>query len=154
MATDKKLSRIISPEGLKEARTELAFFARKIMGDIGMTGPRWEYYLQLSLEKSAKRIPKNTKDRSYARGNLNTQFMGSNMTWRTFVEFLMFLRPRKLRLTLEVEWPNRVITTHSMRIRTRQMSDDMLTPDSIDGGDWPKPDPNAPPPPAPEPVDE
>lgn len=143
MASDKKLNRIISPEGLREAQSELAFFARKILGDIKMTGPRWEYYLQTYLEKSAKHVPKNPKDRSYARGNLNTQFMSNNMTWRTFIEFLMFLSPRKIRFTLELEWPNRTVTKHSMNVRTRQMSEEMLTADGIDGGDWPSGTPTA-----------
>lgn len=138
MATEKKINRIISPEGVKEAQGELAFFARKILQDIKMTGPRWEYKLQLFLEKHAKHIPKNAKDRSYARGNLNTQFMSRHMTWRTFIEFLMFLGPTKIRFNLELEWPNRVKTYHGINIRTRQMSEDILSDEGIDTGNWPE----------------
>lgn len=139
MASEKKLNRIMSPEGIREAQGELAFFARKILSEIKMTGPRWEYKLQMFLEKHAKTIPKNAKDRSYARGNLNTQFLSENMTWRTFIEFLMFLGPTKIGFKLELEWPNRVKTTHGINIRTRQMSEDILSDEGIDTGNWPAP---------------
>jgi hypothetical protein len=123
----EKIKNILSPDGMKQAQGELSFFFRKILWNIGMTTHLWEFKLQRFLERHERTIPKNAKDRSYAKGNLNTQFTNPQMTWRTFMEALMFLGPKKIRLDLHLEWPRGDTTVHTMNIRTRQMSDDMFS---------------------------
>lgn len=119
----EKIKRILTQDGLKEAVGELSYFARKILHDINMTPSLWEIKMIQYLERHQPNVPSNPKDRSYARGNLNTQFTNQQMTWRTFMEFLLFLNPIKIRLELHLTWANNRTTIHTMNIRTRQGGD-------------------------------
>lgn len=119
MASDK-IKDILSPDGARKAEGELSYLARIILRDVGMTNYIWESKLQEYMERNKKRVPKNKKDRSYYRGNLNTQFTNPKMTWRVFLEFLRFLNPIKIKITVSMTWGGSHKTTvHSVNIHTR-----------------------------------
>jgi hypothetical protein len=115
-----KIRKIISPEGIKNARNELAYFFRLIAWEIGLGGPEWEYKLRKYLEQTDRTVPSNPKERSYARGNLNTQLMDNRMTWNVFKQGLLFLGAIKVKLKIELTWQNGRTTIHEMNIRMRQ----------------------------------
>jgi hypothetical protein len=114
-----KVQKIISPEGIKNARNELAHLFRTIAWETGVRGPEWEYKLRKYLEQLGPQL-KTAKDRSYARGNLNAQLMDRKMTWRTFIEAMNFLGALRMRLKVELDWPNNQSSTHTMQVRLRQ----------------------------------
>lgn len=117
MASDK--IRKILNDTASSARSELAAFFRKILLDIHMTPQKWEYLLGTFLAKYEAPSLEDSKTRSYARGNINTQFTADTMTWRTFMDALRFLNPLKVKVTFEFEWGNNVTTSHSMTMRMR-----------------------------------
>lgn len=114
-----KIKKIISPDGIKAARNELAYLFRLIGWETGVGGPEWEYKLRKVLEQNEKNVPSNPKDRSYARGNLNTQLMDDKMTWNVFKQALQFLGLTKVKLKIECTWPDNTVTLHEMNIRMR-----------------------------------
>ncbi len=151
----EKIRKILSDEGVKESKGELSHFARTILQDIHMTPALWEYRLQRYLEKHEGLVPKNAKDRSYARGNLNTQFTSDSMTWRTFMEFLRFLGMTKIKITFDFTWDGFRKSTHVMNIRTRQSPEDSLLAEPTIIGNRPSEEDDIPdvvPPPTPAPV--
>jgi hypothetical protein len=91
-----KIRKIVSPEGIKEAKNELAHLFRMICWELGIGPNEWEYKLRKYLELTEASIPRNAKDRSYARGNLNAQLMDKKMTWTTFMRGLKFLGVTKI----------------------------------------------------------
>lgn len=126
-----KIKKIISPEGIKAARNELAYFFRLIAFESGVGGPEWEYKLRKYLEQNESSLPRNPKDRSYARGNLNTQLMDTKMTWNVFKQALLFLGATKVKLKIELTWPKGAVTHHEMNIRMRN-ADKELSQAEID----------------------
>lgn len=115
-----RIRKIISPDGLKKARNELAYLFRLIAYEIGLHGGLWENNLRKHLDRTEHGVPKNNKDRSYARGNLNTQLMDDRMTWNVFMQGLKFLGASKIKFKVELTWPSGRTTTHSMNVRVPQ----------------------------------
>jgi hypothetical protein len=112
-----RIRKIISPDGLKRAKNELAYLFRLIAYEIGLHGGLWENNLRKYLDRTEHGVPKNNKDRSYARGNLNTQLMDDKMTWNVFMQGLKFLGATKIKFKVELTWPSGRTTTHSMNVR-------------------------------------
>jgi hypothetical protein len=112
-----RIRKIISPDGLKRAKNELAYLFRLIAYEIGLHGGLWENNLRKYLDRTEHGVPKNNKDRSYARGNLNTQLMDDRMTWNVFMQGLKFLGATKIKFKVELTWPSGRTTTHSMNVR-------------------------------------
>lgn len=115
-----RIRKIISPDGLKKAKNELAYLFRLIAYEIGLHGGLWENNLRKYLDRTEHGVPKNNKDRSYARGNLNTQLMDDRMTWNVFMQGLKFMGASKIKFKIELTWPSGRTTTHSMNVRVPQ----------------------------------
>lgn len=115
-----RIRKIISPDGLKRAKNELAYLFRLIAYEIGLHGGLWENNLRKYLDRTEHGVPKNNKDRSYARGNLNTQLMDDKMTWNVFMQGLKFMGASKIKFKVELTWPSGRTTTHSMNVRVPQ----------------------------------
>jgi hypothetical protein len=115
-----RIRKIISPDGLKRAKNELAYLFRLIAYEIGLHGGLWENNLRKYLDRTEHGVPKNNKDRSYARGNLNTQLMDDRMTWNVFMQGLKFMGASKIKFKVELTWPSGRTTTHSMNVRVPQ----------------------------------
>lgn len=115
-----RIRKIISPDGLKKAKNELAYLFRLIAYEIGLHGGLWENNLRKYLDRTEHGVPKNNKDRSYARGNLNTQLMDDKMTWNVFMQGLKFMGASKIKFKVELTWPSGRTTTHSMNVRVPQ----------------------------------
>lgn len=125
-----KVRLIISPEGLRKARSELAYFFRKIAYKAGVNGTVWDYRLRRYLD-NLQNSPRNSKDRSYARGNLNTQLFDDRMTWNVFKQGLIFLGATKVNMRLEITWESKKVRVYDMDIRMRQ-TEVHLTPSEQD----------------------
>jgi hypothetical protein len=120
-----KIRKIVSPEGIKEAKNELAHLFRMICWELGIGPNEWEYKLRKYLELTEASIPRNAKDRSYARGNLNAQLMDKKMTWTTFMRGLKFLGVTKINFAVSLTHPSGKVTEHRMGIRTRLTAEDL-----------------------------
>lgn len=118
--TSEKVKSILTPAGIASAKNELAFFFRRICSELHWDIYRWEAKLQRYLDRNAKLIGSTSKDRSYARGNLNSQFSADRFTWRTFMDALRFLGPSSARLTIELGWAGGRKTYHTTRLNLRQ----------------------------------
>lgn len=118
--TSEKVKTILSRQGIASAQNELAFFFRRICSDLRWDPIRWESKLQRMLDRNKKLIGTSTKERSYARGNMNAQFTADKLTWRTFMDALRFLGPRGAKLYIELEWAGNRRTQHAIRLNLRQ----------------------------------
>lgn len=118
--TSEKVKNILSKQGIASAQNELAFFFRRVCSELKFDPIRWEAKLQRWLDRNKSLIGNTSKDRSYARGNMNSQFTADRLTWRTFMDALRFLGARGARLTLELDWAGNRKTYHQIKLNLKQ----------------------------------
>ncbi len=98
--------------GVREARGVLAKLFRTVMKNIGFTNTRWEVQMQRVLDDPRNPVPRNSKDRSSFKGNLNKALKGDRMTWKVFEKALRFLGPRSIRFEIHCTWGNGETSIH------------------------------------------
>jgi hypothetical protein len=118
--TSEKVKTILSKQGIASAKNELAFFFRRICSELKFDPIRWEGKLQRWLDRNKSLIGSTSKDRSYARGNMNSQFTADKLTWRTFMDSLRFIGAVGAHLTLELEWAGKRKTYHQIKLNLKQ----------------------------------
>ncbi len=59
------------------------------------------------MDDPANNVAKDTKTRSYVRGNLLKAIAEPDMTWKTFMTALALFRPSKIELTIKLHLPKR-----------------------------------------------
>ena len=85
---------------------------RLILAQEGIEGNSWESLMDRLLNDPRNPLPRNSKDRSSQKGNLNKALRADRMTWKTFEKGLRFLGVRKARIVAELTWPNQKTTCH------------------------------------------
>lgn len=93
----------------------LAALARRIIGELGVSVPRWQSLMADFVSDSRNGVPANQKDRTSMRGNLTKEFSRETMTWKVFIKFLRFLQAIRIVLTLEITWASGRVTEHKSR---------------------------------------
>ncbi len=98
--------------GARDARGVLAKLFRVVMKNIGFNHTRWEVQMQRVLDDPRNPVPRNSKDRSSFKGNLNKALKSDRMTWKVFEKALRFLGPRSIRFEIHCTWANGKTSIH------------------------------------------
>ena len=104
-------------KGAEKATGALARLFRELLKDIGMTPMAWSSKMERFLDDPRNRIPRNGKDRSSARGNMNKELCRPTMTWKVFRKGLQFLGAVHVRFEIHATWPNRTKTVTGINIQ-------------------------------------
>lgn len=99
-----------------EARGVLAFLFRAVIHDRNIKMLEWNRKMNNFLDDPRNSIPRNGKDRSSARGNLNKELHRTRMTWKVFEKALRFLGPIRVRFEVHLTWANRETSVHHVEI--------------------------------------
>lgn len=81
----------------------LATLFRSILRAEKISHTRWEHYMRFWLQNPSNRSGSTGYDASNDRGNINRALFDSIMSWKTFFRGLLFLRYRRMRITIELE---------------------------------------------------
>ena len=103
-------------KGISEAKNVLSRLWRQIVYDLGISPYRWGALMIRYLDDPTNKVPKNGKDRSSVRGNLNKELRRDKMTWKVFFKGLKFLSPLRIRFEVHLSWPGKPDTIHSVTI--------------------------------------
>ena len=101
-------------KGIHAARGVLARLFRTILYERGIDGPRWEVLMQRVLDDPRSPAPRNSKDRSSLKGNLNKAFRAPRMTWKTFEKAMRLLSPESMTFEVHLKWFNGETTIHNV----------------------------------------
>lgn len=100
-------------KGVDEARNVLARMFRQMLRDLRIDHAIWHRKMMSYLSDSRRVVAPTSKERAYARGNLNKELRRPRMTWRTFSDkAIPFLNPLRIRFIIEADWPNGKTTRH------------------------------------------
>jgi hypothetical protein len=121
-------------KGVETAEGVLARLFRQILFDLNVRPIRWAAMMARYLDDPRNGIPKNSRDRSSARGNLNKELRRPKMTWKVFRKALMFLGPLRVRFIVELDWKDRDTTVHMVQLNncTDEDSDGVTAADTDD----------------------
>ncbi len=106
-------------KGVPEARGVLAFLFRKILFDMNISPGRWSQMMNDYLDDPWNQVPRNSKDRSSIRGNLNKELFRTRMTWKVFEKGLRFLGPLSIRFEIHLRWPAGRTSVHHVDVELR-----------------------------------
>lgn len=101
-------------KGIYEAQDMLAYLFRMILYDLDIRSNRWEVLISRMMADPRNPAPKNSRDRSSQKGNLNKAFRGNRMTFKTFIKGLKFLEARKLKIVAELTMANNKVHAYSV----------------------------------------
>ena len=76
------------------------------------------------LNNPTNRVPRSSKGRSSARGNLSKEILKSNMTWKNFEKAIKFLNPIKAEFSIKLHWKNGRVTNHHVVVGETDVSDE------------------------------
>ncbi len=76
----------------------------------------------LNEEAKAHYLTGETKpyDKSSGRNNLSSALAGSDMSWKSLLRGMRFLRIKRFKLIAEITWSNDSVTTHPVEIEFSQ----------------------------------
>lgn len=97
---------------VSKGRDVLSKLFRLVLANQHIEGPNWESLMERLLNDPKNPMPRNSKDRSSQKGNLNKALKAERMTWKTFEKGLRFLTVRKARVIVELTWANQKTTCH------------------------------------------
>ena len=92
--------------GLSEAKGMLTRLHRKILIDLRLDAPRVSADLERWLSDPSSNIPQTPKHRTQARGNYIKKMIEPSMSWRSFMDMVQMLYPKKIRFRIEFDWPH------------------------------------------------
>lgn len=104
-------------KGAEKATGALSRLFREILKDINIQPMAWSSLMERFLDDPRNRIPRNGKDRSSARGNMNKELCRPTMTWKVFRKGLQFLGATSVRFEVHATWPNRSKTVTGINIQ-------------------------------------
>lgn len=105
-----------------EARGLLAKLYRKILADIKMSPLVMEQRLNDWVDNPKNNVPRNGKSRSTFRGNAMKEISRADMTFKVFLKGLMLLKPKAIKFSIELEWPDRRISHHFFNLRVEDIN--------------------------------
>lgn len=92
--------------GLSEAKGMLTRLHRKILIDLRLDAARVTADLERWLSDPSSNIPQTPKHRTQARGNYIKKMIEPSMSWRSFMDMMQMLYPKKIRFRIEFDWPH------------------------------------------------
>lgn len=101
---------------VKEAKNALANLFRRISADLGVGSIKWDQKVMRYLNSPLSRTPKNAKDIGQDKNNLNRALAKDQLTYNNFIKFLMILGPKRIKITISMEWKNEETTVHEVAI--------------------------------------
>lgn len=107
-------------KGVEQTIGVLARLFRQILFDLDVNPFKWAMMMQRYLDDPRNGIPRNSKDRSSARGNLNKELRRPKMTWKVFRKALMFLGPVEATFIVRLKWQGGKTTEHDVKLVTGQ----------------------------------
>lgn len=119
-------------KGVEQTIGVLARLFRQILYDLNIDTYKWSRHMQEYLDDPRNGIPRNSKDRSSARGNLNKELRRPKMTWKVFRKALMFLGPLEATFIVRLKWRTGRTTEHSVKLVTADTHQSEAAPDSDD----------------------
>lgn len=93
----------------------LAALARRLIGELGISVPKWQRLMADFVSDSRNGVKDNQKERTSARGNLMKEFGRETMTWKVFIKFLRFLQAVRFKLILEITWASGRTSHHESK---------------------------------------
>lgn len=101
---------------IRQATNALANLRSRICADLGIGSIVWDRKIMRYLNSPLSRTPKNAKDIGQDKNNFNRALAKESLTYNNFIKFLMILGPKKIRITISMEWKNEQVTTHEVDI--------------------------------------
>lgn len=111
-------------KGVKDATGILSKIFRQVLADLGIIPMRWNVLMESYLNNPTNRVPRSSKGRSSARGNLSKEILKSNMTWKNFEKAIKFLNPIKAEFSIKLHWKNGRVTNHHVVVGETDVSDE------------------------------
>jgi hypothetical protein len=103
-----------SDKGVGEASGVLSRLWRQILADRNMNPYTWGQLMQSYLDDPRNGIPRDIRDKSSVRGNLNKELKRPRMTWKVFMKGLRFLSPRWVRFEIHFGWDDGTESVHHL----------------------------------------
>lgn len=102
-----ELIRIISRDdkAVNEVKGPLSILYRRVLFDLGIDAATLEQQLDRWVEDPNGPVEQTTKKRTQARGNYIKKMIEPYMTWKSFVDLMMMLYPKYIRVEVKLGWP-------------------------------------------------
>jgi hypothetical protein len=115
---NEELTRMLKlpDKGASEASGVLSKLWRGILVDLDVTHYTWGSLMLRYLNDPRNGIPRDVKDKSSARGNLNKELKRPRMTWKVFLKGLRFLGPVRIEFVVKLTWKTRTTTVHRLQL--------------------------------------
>lgn len=123
---NEKLTHMLNArdKGAGEASGVLAKLFRQILLDRKITPLHWSNLMMRYLDDPRNGVPRDVKDKSSARGNLNKELVRPRMTWKVFRKGLRFLGPRWVRFEVHFGWENGETSIHKLMLDSGPVTED------------------------------
>lgn len=114
----QRVSELLSDHEKKvnEGRNLITRLWRKILHSRRMSVAQWSKQMSLYLSDPMNNIGNNPKRVSQARNNLQKEILKDNMTWNNFEKAIKFIGAFKMRITVELHYPNGKVHRHDEEI--------------------------------------
>ncbi len=117
-------------KGISTAENLPAKLFRQVLYDLKMHPYKWGHLMRRYLTDPRNNVPQTKTDINHHRGNLNKELRKPRITFPTLMRGIRLLNPISMKLTVELTWPNRTTTVHSVDHilnRTPQTNEDMVS---------------------------
>lgn len=120
----KKKAEKILPE-INSGGTDsiLASMFRTIIDEMAMNHIRLQHLMNMWLNDPKNGIPRNIKDQSSARGNLQKELFKTKMSWKVFCKGLRFLNIVRFEFVIRAHHSNGNITEHTKAVNLGNMQE-------------------------------
>lgn len=102
-STDKKIGHATNP---------LARLWRTILYENNIQHGAFDSAITRYLERLEEKNIRSKKEQSREKGNLVKELSGNSLTFKNFVKGLQVLNPKKVRITVDIEWMRGRTTVH------------------------------------------
>lgn len=101
---------------INEGRNLITRLWRKILHSRRMSIAQWSKQMSLYLNDPINNIGSNPKRISQARNNLQKEILKDNMTWNNFEKAIKFIGAVKMRIRIDLHYPNGKVHHHEEEI--------------------------------------
>jgi hypothetical protein len=114
----KELKNLLSSQDkmVDKVRSPLVKLFRTILYDHNVTPMQWDNLVNRYLRSHLSRTPKNARDISQDKNNLNRAIAKETMSWNHFLKSIMILGPVSIRINIQLGWRNGKTTEHAVDI--------------------------------------
>lgn len=120
-----KLGREVSePKGPSTSSSVLSRIFRNMTVDLGLSAlSAWDRLMNQYINDARNCVPRNKKDQSSARGNLQKELLKPEMTWKVFLKGIRFLGIISFEINIIAKHANgkQTIHSHSVNLGTPVM---------------------------------